>query len=114
MDYHSNIYFISEDLWQGDPPATQQGMKATVDIFSPKKVYLFSYFIFLGFFLYLQLSEELENKTESYDFVDYLFVFVGKMEVKSPATFYIQTLSGTNAHYLYFILSHHPQYFRTP
>ena len=68
----------------------------------------------LFFFLIPQLSEELENKVKaSYDFVDYLLVFVTKMEVKFSAMFYIQTLSGTIAHYLYFTLSHHLQYFRT-
>ena len=50
----------------------------------------------------------------SYDFVDYLFVFVTKMEVKFSAMFYIQTLSGTIAHYLHFTLSPYLQYFRTP
>ena len=46
--------------------------------------------LFNLFFLIPQLSEELENKVKaSYDFVDYLFVFVTKMEMKFSAMFYI-------------------------
>ena len=79
-------------------------------------ILLFNLFSFFFFFPSIpQLSEELESKVKaSYDFVDYLFVFVTKMEVKFSAMFYIQTLSGTIAHYLHFTLSHHLQYFRTP
>ena len=77
-------------------------------------ILLFNLFRFF-FPLILQLSEELENKVKaSYDFVDYLFVFVTKMEVKFPAMFYIQTQSGTIAHYLCFIHSDRLQYLRTP
>ena len=78
-------------------------------------ILLFNLFSFFFFPSIPQLSEELESKVKaSYDFVDYLFVFVTKMEVKFSAMFYIQTLSGTIAHYLHFTLSHHLQYFRTP
>ena len=91
-------------------------MKGTVDFFSPRKICLFYYLIYLVFSSPIpQLSEELENKVKaSYDFVDYLFVFVTNMEVKFSAMFYIQTLSGTIAHYLHFTLSPYLQYFRTP
>ena len=91
-------------------------MKGTVDFFSPRKMFILLFNLFSFFFPPIpQLSEELENKVKaSYDFVDYLFVFVTKMEVKFSAMFYIQTLSGTIAHYLHFTLAHHLQYFRTP